>query len=190
MAAPLPGPFPLRVPGYAWAWLQRSRPVLAELAQRLTGAPPAPGFVEDLQATFSRDPFVRGIVADVVAEVAFRGRVPRRRPPGAHWDRGLTWWAATLAGVSLAAFDHGGASSQQPAQPPLFGSAEEPASKLPGNEQRISLLPISSEREAFAEALRSLLAQAEAGMIPVAGVRQLLASLEYEDARSPSAEGR
>ncbi len=182
MEASHPSPSPVRVPGYAWAWLQRSRPVLVELAQRLTGAPPSPGFVEDLRATFERDPFVRGILADVVAEVAFRGRVPRRRPPGAHWDRGLTWWAATLAGVSLTEFDHPRtAGAQRSAQPALFAGPHEqqPAGPVPG-ERRPPLLPVSSERAAFAEALRSLLDQAEAGVIPVAGVRQLLASLEHE----------
>lgn len=176
-------PAPVRVPGYAWAWLQRSRPVLVELAERLTGAPPSPGFVEDLRVTFERDPFIRGVLADVVAEVAFRGRVPRRRPPGAHWDRGLSWWAATLAGVSLAEFE-GAAAAERPAQPPLFGGAsQEPSRSGASRKQPPALLPVSSERAAFVAALRSLLQQADGGMVPASSLRQLLSSLEE---RGPS----
>ncbi|HEY8339943.1 MAG TPA: hypothetical protein VIK95_08755, partial [Egibacteraceae bacterium] len=85
-----PRPFP-RVPAHAWAWLQRSRPVLAEIAERLTGGPPGPGFVDALRRQVDADPFVRDVVVGVIAEVAFGGRVPERRPPGASWDRGLTW---------------------------------------------------------------------------------------------------
>src|SRR3712207_7917472 len=43
-----------RVPAYAWSWLQRSRPVLAEAARRLTGGPPPPGFVDSLRERMGR----------------------------------------------------------------------------------------------------------------------------------------
>lgn len=104
---PLPAqPVPFRrVPAFAWSWLQRSRPVLAEAAQRLTGEPAGDGFVEWLRGEVEREPFAWDVLLHVVADVAFRGRVPDRRPPGATWDRGLTWWAATLAGATVREYE-------------------------------------------------------------------------------------
>jgi hypothetical protein len=96
---------PPRPPAYAWRWLQRSRPVLTVVARQLTGEPPGPGFVDELRQQFEADPFVRDVVIDVVADVAFGGRVAKRRPPGAVWDRGLVWWAAAVAGVSPSEYD-------------------------------------------------------------------------------------
>jgi hypothetical protein len=148
-----------RVPAYAWSWLQRSRPVLAEAAQRLTGAPPAPGFVDELRVRFAEDPFVRDVVVGVVCDVAFGGRLPTRRPPAALWDRGLSWWGAAIAGLPPTEFD------RQPAgegsQPGLFDGAAQPM-----------------ERRVVMDALRALLAAADGDQIPAAAVRQLLAQLD------------
>jgi predicted O-methyltransferase YrrM len=122
-----PRPFP-RVPAYAWAWFQRSRPVITEAAQRLTGAPPGAAFVDELREAFDEDAFTRDVVIDVVADVAFSGRVPQRRPPGASWDRGLTWWAAALAGATPEEFD---ARSVGPGGPPRPRVAPPPAPRAP-----------------------------------------------------------
>lgn len=103
MAAADP-PFP-PVPGYAWDWLQRSRPVLSAAAVRLTGGVPSAGFVDRLREDFATDAFTQQVLIDVVAEVAFAGRVPTANPAAATWDRGLRWWAAALAGVSPSVFD-------------------------------------------------------------------------------------
>ncbi|MDP8969859.1 MAG: hypothetical protein M3N52_05075, partial [Actinomycetota bacterium] len=136
-AHPPAEPFP-RVPAYAWAWLQRSRPVLHEAARRLTGGPPSARFVADLRERFNRDPFTREILIGVITDVAFRGRVPERRPPGASWDRGLTWWAAVIAGATPSEFER--RSRGQPAgQRQLFAvepdSAPAPA-RSPGRRGR------------------------------------------------------
>lgn len=149
---------PLRVPGYAWDWLQRSRPVVAALATVLTGQPPRPGFVQAVRRSFPEDPLVRDAVFDVVADVAFRGRVPPSRPPGASWDRGLVWWAATLSGRSVADYEDDGRGVEQPQ---LFA---EPA-------------PVG-DAAALVRALRKLLAAADGDQIPAAAVRQLIAQLE------------
>ena len=100
-AQPSPSPAARpRVPAHAWTWLQRSRPVLTEVASQLYGS--TEGHVLDrLKADYAEDPFVQDLVARVVCDVAFNGRVPERRPAGARWDRGLTWWAAHLAGVGI-----------------------------------------------------------------------------------------
>jgi hypothetical protein len=155
-----PAAFP-RVPGYAWDWLQRSRPVVETLAHVLTGRPPGPGFVQAVRRSFATDELVRDAVLGVVADVAFRGRVPTSRPAGASWDRGLVWWAATLAGRSVADYeehDHG------VEQPRLFS---EQTGRGPGGERR-----------ALIQALRELLVHSDGDQIPAAAVRQLIAKLE------------
>jgi hypothetical protein len=172
-----------RVPGYAWTWLQRSRPVVQEAAERLTGRAPSPGFVDDLRAAFSRDPFTRDVVIGVVADTAFGGRVPQRRPPGASWDRGLTWWAAALAGTTPAEFE---ARSGAPvaSQHRLFetgggnGAQGDPQRLADAAREHVARREMSPERAALASALRQLLATAGSDQIPASAVRQLLAELE------------
>lgn len=162
-AEPTPDHVPVpRVPGYAWDWLQRSRPVVEALAAMLTGQPPRAGFVQAVRRSFAEDPLVRDAVLSVVADVAFRGRVPTSRPPGTSWDRGLVWWAAALSGRSVADYEDHASTVEQPR---LFG---EPAPA-----------PISDPR-AFVRALRELLAAAEGDQIPAAAVRQLIAQLERQ----------
>lgn len=168
------------VPAYAWAWLQRSRPVLDEIARRLTGGPPTRAFVEDLPHAFATDPFTCDVVVDIVAEVAFHGRVPARRPAHAGWDRGLTWWAATLAGTTPA--EYAAASVATPGEqgalfepppsavgPPTARRTEPPAAALP---------PVSRERRALADALRELVGQSDGGQVPATALRQLIAQLD------------
>lgn len=174
-AAPDPSRLP-PVPGYAWGWLQRSRPVLAEVARRLTGQPPSQGFVEDLRARFETDPFTRDVLVDVIAEVAFGGRVPSHRPPGVSWDRGLAWWAATLAGVAPAAFDR--PTVDPPVQTPLFDVGVPASPPAPASPRSRSNTGAARERQALASALRELLRTNEGGAIPASAVRQLLTKLE------------
>ena len=163
-AEPTPDHSPsLRVPGYAWDWLQRSRPVVAALAMVLTGQPPRPGFVQAVRRSFAEDDLVRDAVFDVVADVAFRGRVPSSRPPGASWDRGLVWWAATLSGRSVADYEDDGRPVDQPQ---LFADTAPP-----------------TDAAALVRALRELLAASEGDQIPAAAVRQLIAQLEQRAAR-------
>jgi len=168
-----------RVPTYAWAWVQRSRPVLDEMARQLTGKPPDSAFLDELRAQFAADPFVRDVVIAVIAEVAFHGRLPTRRPPGTAWDRGLTWWAAVIAGTTPAEFE--ARSGPPPAtQRRLFDAG-------PGGEPRaprtapVAALPRprpAAGRAALAAALRELLTAAEGDQIPASALRQLLAELE------------
>lgn len=179
-----------RVPSYAWTWLQRSRPVVVEAARRLSGAAPSPGFVEDLREAFEQDPFTRDVVVGVVADVAFSGRVPSRRPPGASWDRGLTWWAAALAGVTPAEFESRSAVPVA-SQRPLFdaGSGAGRAGGAGGAEGAAAGIreaararvaadgPRSSERTALAAALRELVASS-GDQVPASALRQLIAQLE------------
>ena len=148
-----------RVPGYAWDWLQRSRPVVEGLASALTGQPPRAGFVQAVRRSFPEDPLVRDAVYDVVAQVAFRGRVPRSRPPGTSWDRGLVWWAATLSGRSVADYED---QARPVEQPRLFG---EPA-------------PVH-DAATLVRALRELRAAGDGDQVPAAAVRQLIAQLEH-----------
>lgn len=161
-AAPVPdrGSTP-KVPAYAWDWLQRSRPIVEALASVLTGKPPRPGFVQAVRRSFAEDPLVRDAVFGVVADVAFRGRVPPSRPPGASWDRGLVWWAATLVGRSVAEYEDDGRVVDQPQ---LFGDQVSDPSVL--------------DRDALIRALRDLLAQSDGDQIPASAVRQLIAQLE------------
>lgn len=184
-----------RVPAYAWTWFQRSRPVVVEAARRLTGAAPAAGFVEELREAFEEDPFTRDVVVGVVADVAFAGRVPLRRPRGASWHRGLTWWAAALAGVTPSEFE---ARSTAPmaAQRPLFdpespggspaGAAVDDVATgtaiRQGARARVAADgPRSSERAALAAALGELLAATDGDQVPATAIRQLIAQLQEQD---------
>ncbi len=173
-----------RPPAYAWAWLQRSRPVLEAAAERLTGGPPTAGFVDELRERFEEDAFTRDILVGVIADVAFNGRVPRARPAGVSWDRGLTWWAAALAGTTPSAFERRGATS---AQPPLFDPPgadlpDQGARTAPSRERAVARLAARApERAALAARLRDLLSQAHGDSVPVQAVRDLLA--EFDDSR-------
>lgn len=169
-----------RVPAYAWAWVQRSRPVLDEMARQLTGKPPAPTFLDELRAQFAADPFVRDVVIGVIADVAFHGRLPTRRPPGTAWDRGLTWWAAVIAGTSPAEFE---ARSGPPpvTQRPLFEAGPDDGPRGSPRTAPVAALPrprATPGRTALVAALRQLLAAAEGDQVPASAVRQLLAELE------------
>ena len=181
MAEPqrLPGdrlPFP-RVPAYAWAWLQRSRPVVAEVSQRLNGAPPGPGFVDHLQERFDEDAFTRDVVVGVIADVAFNGRIPRHRPVGASWDRGLTWWAAAIAGVTPQEFD---AAVPPGEQTRLFGVEERPSAqpRRRTGSSRAAAPSSSSERATLIAALRDLVRTADGEHIPTSAIRALITQLE------------
>jgi hypothetical protein len=192
-----------RVPGYAWTWLQRSRPVVLEAAERLTGRSPSPGFVDDLRAAFERDPFTRDVVIGVVADVAFSGRVPQRRPPGASWDRGLTWWAAALAGTTPAEFESrsgapvasqhrlfdaaAGSTGPSPVGSGSVGvgsagsaARSDPQGIAEAARRQVGRRPISPERAALAAALRELIVNAGSDQVPASAIRQLLAELEGE----------
>lgn len=190
--APSSGRLFPRVPAYAWRWFQRSRPVVNEAARRLTGRDASASFVDELRATFDHDPFVQAILADVVVEVAFSGQVPSRRPPGASWDRGLSWWGAALAGVPLATFegDTGRGVSQHALFPTPDATGGEQADDAVdlharARERAVSGVPRSAARLALAAVLRDLLAQAEGGQIPAEAVRQVLAHLEQDPQEDP-----
>lgn len=189
-----------RPPAHAWRWLQRSRPVLRTVAERLTGGPPPPGFVDELRRAFETDPFTRTIVVDVIAEVAFGGRAPHRQPAGASWDRGLRWWAAALAGVDAAEFDGSAAGG---AQPDLFddepgptaaddgwpGGAATPTAETLAAAARRQAPRVTPERLAVARSLRQLLAAGEGGQVPASAVRQLIAELEGDQGPGGEAGG-
>ena len=182
-AQPSPSPAARpRVPAHAWTWLQRSRPVLAEVASQLYGS--TEGHVLDrLKADYAEDPFVQDLVARVVCDVAFNGRVPERRPAGARWDRGLTWWAAHLAGVSTKEFDARSEGSSPP-QARLFGPQpppDGPATEPPPVRKRRPL--VSVERRAMIQALRDILASGDGNTVPADAVRALLQSLEADQAQ-------
>ena len=184
-----------RVPAYAWAWLQRSRPVVTEAAQRLTGSAPGAGFVEDLRRRFATDAFTRDILIGVIADVAFGGRLPTHRPLGASWDRGLTWWAAAIAGTTPGEFEaRTETQTTQATQRRLF-DAEEPqaaasteaggaALMQPKAVAHLALQPadsvVSAERRMLIGTLRELLAGADGDQVPASAVRHLLATLESE----------
>ena len=176
-----------RVPAFAWSWLQRSRPVVAEAALRLTGKPAHSGFVDHLREQFEADPFTRDVLVAVIADVAFGGRIPRRRPAGASWDRGLIWWAAAIAGCSVEEFE---AASQPVVQSRLFGEDERPS---PPRRRAASTEPITrsappaaSERAMLIALLRDVLETAEDGRVPVAAIEHLLAQLQGHSADPPS----
>lgn len=172
-----------RPPAYAWRWLQRSRPVLRAIADRLTGAPPDAEFLEGLARSFEDDAFTRAIVIDTIAEVAFGGRVPTRHPPGASWDRGLRWWAAALAGVSPREFDQSESTREDGAQADLFQGSEPRKDRDPAalaQAARRGAPRVSPERLALARTLRALLAGAEGDQVPASAIRQLISELEQQ----------
>ncbi len=164
-----------RVPAHAWAWLQRSRPVLAEAADRLTGGPPTAGFVRDLSERFPTDAFTRDVLVGVIADVAFGGRPPQRRPAGASWDRGLTWWAAAIAGATAEEFES--RSAPPVAQRALFGADEAPPAPPAPSPFPLPRVP-SADRVMLVAGLRDLLDASDGDCVPVTAVRQLLATLE------------
>lgn len=134
--------------------------------------------MESLQERFAADAFVRDVVVGVIAEVAFKGRIPRRRPPGASWDRGLIWWAATIAGTTPQEFDAGVVEG---VQAPLFAVEEAPprAGRSPGRPRR------RSDERAVAAALRDLLSTAQDDQVPGAAIRGLLRQLEGSHSAEP-----
>lgn len=177
-AQPLPPSSRPRVPAHAWAWVQRSRAVLAEISQRLYGTAPMVGLLERLQEDYARDVFVQDLVARTVCDVAFNGRVPERRPAGARWDRGLTWWAALLAGTTVKEFER--RSEGPPAtQSPLFGAAPARAAD-PTTPGPVAPPPRPAvvDRNVVVAALRQALAAGDADTVPAALIRQLLRDLE------------
>lgn len=166
-----------RVPAHAWTWLQRSRSVLAEIAGQLYGTPGDQATLERLQADYATDDFVQDLVARVVCDVAFKGRVPERRPAGARWDRGLTWWAAHLAGVTVSEFEARSGGSEPP-QPALFGPPPTtPPPPPPATPTRRRPL-VSIERRAMIQALRDVLASGDGETVPVQAVQALIRQLE------------
>ena len=170
----------MTVPDYAWNWLQRSRDVVGEIAARLTGGAPAPGFMDGLRPQFTTDQFVRDVVIGVVVDVAFGGRVPTRRPAGVSWDRGLTWWAAVCAGTTPAEFEHRSRPEAVP-QPRLFSepdppARQEPAPRATGDAAAARSRPL--DRARMAQALRALLTLEQDGQIPAAEIRALLREIE------------
>jgi hypothetical protein len=160
--------------------------VLSEAARRLTGGPPSAGFVETLQLQFDTDPFTRDTLIGVIADVAFGGRVPTHRPAGASWDRGLTWWAAAIAGTTPQDFEaRAGPSARQQR---LFGAddgQDDAPPSRPQNGPQSRRRRGTAERQMLVQALRELLAAAEGDMIPAGAVRQLLASLNESDTSAP-----
>ncbi|HUH08347.1 MAG TPA: hypothetical protein VML96_11175 [Egibacteraceae bacterium] len=178
-------PFP-RVPAHAWAWLQRSRPVLAEVSARLEGRPPASGCVDRLRERCGVDPFTRDLVIAVIAEVAFSGRVPTRRPAGASWDRGLTWWAAAITGATPGEYEARGVGPAA-VQRPLFDEPDRPAGAAAPGAATARWAPppgpepvrrVSAERAGLIRDLRELLQAAEGDQVPVSAIRALLDRLE------------
>lgn len=100
-------------PAYAWDWFARQRLLWREARSRLTSvaAPAASRYhaVETraevlalLRADYARDPIVRDIIHEVVAEVTFLGRTSGRFAdlgvPNA--PRGMRWWWSVLTGES------------------------------------------------------------------------------------------
>ncbi|MGH8934646.1 MAG: hypothetical protein ACRDZO_29440 [Egibacteraceae bacterium] len=166
-----------RVPAHAWSWLQRSRDVLAEIGARLYGEAPPTQLIEELRRLVPVDPFVRGVVLDVIRERAFHGRPPDRRPHGASWDRGLVWWAAALNGVSTTEFEAASAKAP-PAQPRLFGQDPPPPPDPHPAPVRPARPPRVGDLQALADSLRSLLAESDGDQVPAEAIRRLLRQLE------------
>lgn len=119
-------------PAYAWDWFARQRLLWREARSRLAGAPrPAATryaavdtkaeVVAMLRADYPRDPDVRATVHDVVAEVAFLGRidVPFARLAVPNAPRGMRWWWTALTGEELdAGVARGGAGAPVAHAPP------------------------------------------------------------------------
>ncbi len=168
-----------RVPSHAWTWLQRSRSVLAEIGGQLYGSSSEQSVLDRLKQDYLADEFVQDLVARVVCDVAFNGRVPDRRPAGARWDRGLTWWAAHLAGVTPQEFE-ARSSGVAPPQPVLFGPPPDPTPPpTPVQPTRRKPL-VSVERRAMVQALRDVLAAGDGQTVPADAVRALIVQLEGE----------
>jgi hypothetical protein len=138
--------------------------------------------LETLKQDYDADPFVQDLVARVVCDVAFNGRIPPRRPAGARWDRGLTWWAAHLAGVEVKEFE-ARSTSTTPPQEVLFGPpppAPPVPVALPDKPTRRRPL-VSVERRAMVQALRDILAAGDGQTVPADAVRALLDELRDDD---------
>jgi hypothetical protein len=101
-------------PAYAWDWFARQRLPWREVRSRLAASrsPVAARYtaVETrnevmalLRADLPRDPDVRRVVDEVVAEVVFLGRTDRRFAElGLHSaPRGMRWWWTALTGEDL-----------------------------------------------------------------------------------------
>lgn len=173
-------PTMMTVPDYAWNWLQRSRDVVHEVALRLTGHGPEAGYMEALRPQFADDQFVRDVVIGVVVDVAFGGRVPTRRPAGASWDRGLTWWAAACAGTTPGEFEQRSKPEPVP-QPALFPQPEPPTANPPAaRRDGAPARPRPLDRARMAQALRALLTLEQEGHVPAAEVRALLKDIERD----------
>lgn len=136
--------------------------------------------LEKLKQDYAKDAFVQDLVARVVCDVAFNGRIPTRRPAGARWDRGLTWWAAHLAGVTPQEFETLSTGSTPPQQV-LFGPAPiaepDPVPVTPSRRKPL----VSVERRAMIQALRDILAAGDDQSVPAAAVRALITELEGQD---------
>jgi hypothetical protein len=154
--------------------------LLAEAARRLIGGPPTPGFVDDLRTQFEEDAFVRDMVIGVVADVAFGGRVPAHRPPGASWDRGLTWWAAALAGITPAEFEARSPAVRSTQRALFETDSAEPRPAPASAPARRPVVRRSPERAALTQALRELIASADGDQVPVSALRQMLDQLERQ----------
>jgi hypothetical protein len=101
-------------PAYAWDWFSRQRLLWREtrsrllrcaepLAGRYHGAETRGDVLALLREDYGREEIVRGVVADVVGEVAFLGRtrgrfadLGTRAAP-----RGMRWWWTALTGEDL-----------------------------------------------------------------------------------------
>lgn len=184
-------PRDVRVPAHAWTWLQRSRPVLAEISHQLYGQVPDAEVLTRLRSDFAGDRLVQDVVAGVVCAVAFGGRVPTHRPAASRWDRGLVWWAAFAAGVPVTAFE--AAPDPVPAQAPLFGAANpveravaDAAVAAPPAPPSTPPRPRVVSRAAVVAALQDLLASGDGTQVPAAAIRQLLAQVEAGDPDRPA----
>ncbi|MFA9429065.1 hypothetical protein [Egicoccus sp. AB-alg2] len=99
-------------PAYAWDWFTRQRLLWREVRSRLAnGEDPAAArrysavetrtdVVPMLRADYPRDDTVRGVVHEVVAELAFLGRTDVRFEELGlrNSPRGLRWWWFALTG--------------------------------------------------------------------------------------------
>ncbi len=98
-------------PAYAWDWFARQRLLWREARSRLAAAaaPAATRYhaVETraevlalLRSDYDRDPIVRGVVHEVVADVVFLGRTAGRFDDlgVTNAPRGMRWWWSVLTG--------------------------------------------------------------------------------------------